>query len=114
MFHPSAKCDFGNLLARRSDGIGLRVPEVLGLRRTGVAGRLRFKSIFFDLMGPQGTLQYLLIGGETLPLLMRFSLAFWTFKYALYFRLSLAARRLGVHGRRGGLRGRDINSFTGI
>ncbi len=52
--------------------------DVRGLNQTGVGGKDRLRLTSFSRIGAQVMLQNLLIGGETLPLLMRFSLAFLT------------------------------------
>ena len=50
----------------------------------GVGGKVRFRSITLRRMGAQLMLQNLLIGGETLPLLMRFFFTFMMLTYAAY------------------------------
>lgn len=63
-------------------GSGELSQDVRGLNQTGVGGRVRLRLTIFCRIGPQLMLQNLLIGGETLPLLMRFILAFLTLTYA--------------------------------
>ena len=68
-------------------GNGETLTECLGLFATGVAigvgGRVRLRCMNLFVKGVQVRLQNLLIGGEILPLLILFSLAFWTLMYAV-------------------------------